>query len=61
MPKKLWEEVKLPKNYMEALKVVSENLQHWPAHVVNRCKQRLTKLRQVIIRERKQVLGKTKN
>lgn len=53
MPAKLWEKVKLSKNYPQALKQLNENLEFWPGHLVKKCKQRLTRLTQSLIRSRK--------
>lgn len=52
-PKNWWEKVKLSRNYMQALEQITTHLQHWPEHQVNRCKQRLTKMRQMLIRMRR--------
>jgi len=52
-PKNMWERVKLSRNYLQALDQISKHLQYWPEHMVNRCKQRLTKIRQMLIRMRK--------
>lgn len=52
-PKYQWEKVKLSRNYLEALGTIDEHLKHWPDHMINRCKQRLTKLKQMLIRMRK--------
>ena len=52
-PKKLWEKIKLPANYMKALEIVSTQLEHFPKYLVHRNKQRLTKIHQMIIRMRK--------
>lgn len=52
-PKKLWEKIKLPRNYTKALEMVSEHLEHFPKYLVHRNKQRLTKIHQMLIRMRK--------
>merc|ERR1712190_681637 len=55
-PKNLWEKVKLSRNFLQALEQISKHLEYWPDHVINRCKQRLTKIRQMLIRMRKLAL-----
>eukprot|EP00392_Amoebophrya_sp_AT5.2_P003377 g3382.t1 len=55
-PRKLWEKIELSKNFMQALTQIDEHLMHWADHKKNRCKQRLTKLRQVLLRQRKAAL-----
>jgi len=52
-PSKLWEKVKLSRNFLEALEQISKQMEYWPEHMINRCKQRLTKMRQMLIRMRK--------
>jgi len=52
-PKNLWERVKLSRNYLQALEQINKHLEYWPDHMINRCKQRLTKMRQMLIRMRK--------
>lgn len=56
LPRDLWEKVKLDANFGEALRQIEENLEYWPAHMINRCKQRLTRIRQTLIRMRKLAL-----
>jgi len=52
-PKNMWEKVKLSRNYLQALEQISKQMEFWPEHQVNRAKQRLTKMRQMLIRMRK--------
>ncbi|XP_051212573.1 uncharacterized protein [Lolium perenne] len=53
MPNKLWERVKLPKNYEDAMEVINKHLEFWPKLLVLKNKQRLTKMTQYRIRMRK--------
>ena len=52
-PNKLWEKVLLSRSYPEAIKQIDEQLAFWPQIVVHKCKQRLTKMTQFLIRMRR--------
>jgi len=52
-PKNLWEKIKLPKNYAQALALIDKHLEFFPKTLIHRNKQRLTKIHQYLIRMRK--------
>ena len=52
-PKDLWESVKLDPSYNKALEQIDTELQYWPKFLVHKCKQRFTRLRQILVKRRK--------
>ena len=61
MPKKLWQKIKLPRNYAKALAIVNTELEHFPKFLQHRNKQRLTRIHQYLIRMRKLALRSRPN
>ena len=55
-PKELWESVKLDPSYNKALEQIDTELQYWPKFLVHKCKQRFTRLRQILVKRRKMKL-----
>ncbi|KAI6207087.1 hypothetical protein M3Y94_00989500 [Aphelenchoides besseyi] len=55
-PDRLWEKVKLKRNMTEAIQQISDNLIHWEEFVRQKCKARLVRIHQYLIRMRKMEL-----
>ena len=55
-PKELWESVKLDPSYNKALEQIDNELKYWPNFLKHKCKQRFTRLRQILIKRKKMKL-----
>ncbi|CAI2348038.1 unnamed protein product [Caenorhabditis sp. 36 PRJEB53466] len=52
-PRRLWEKTKLSKDMNKALEQISDHLLHWSEYVRHKCKARLIRIHQYLIRMRK--------
>jgi protein MAK16 len=55
-PKELWESIKLDPSYNKALEQIDNELKYWPNFLKHKCKQRFTRLRQILIKRKKMKL-----
>ena len=55
-PKELWESIKIDPSYNKALEQIDNELKYWPNFLKHKCKQRFTRLRQILIKRKKMKL-----
>ena len=52
-PSKTWKATKLSDNYDQAISQIDDQLEFWNGFIIHKCKQRLTKLTEMLTRKRR--------
>ena len=52
-PKELWELIKLDPSYNKSLTQIDKELEYFPNFLKHKCKQRFTRIRQILIKKKK--------